>query len=60
MNIRTRILLECRYLISLNKTYRELGKIFNVSPSTVCIDLNNRLFNLDKDLYYRVKKTILK
>ena len=60
MNIKKRILMECRYLISLNKTYRELAKIFDVSPSTVCIDLNDRLYNLDKDLYYRVKNIILK
>lgn len=60
MNITTRILLECRYLISLNKSYRELAKIFNVSPSTISLDLNKRLFNLDKTLYYRVKSTILK
>ena len=58
MNINERILLECRYLISLNKTYRELAKIFKVSPSTISNDLNERLFLLDKELYYRVKKNI--
>ena len=60
MRIKERILMECRYLISLNKSYRELAKIFNVSTSTVCIDLNDRLFNLDKELYYRIKNIILK
>ena len=59
MRINERILLECRYLISLNKTYRELAIIFNVSPSTISNDLNKRLFLLDKELYYRVKSNIL-
>jgi len=59
MRINERILLECRYLISLNKTYRELAIIFNVSPSTISNDLNKRLFLLDKELYYRVKNNIL-
>lgn len=58
MSINERILLECRYLLSLNKTYYELAKIFNVSRSTINRDLNNRLFLLDKELYYRVKKNI--
>ena len=58
MNIKERILLECRYLISLNKSYRELAKIFNVSSTTISNDLNKRLFFLDKNLYYRVKENI--
>lgn len=58
MNIKERILLECRYLISLNKSYRELAKIFNVSSTTISNDLNKRLFFLDKSLYYRVKENI--
>lgn len=58
MNITERILLECRYLISLNKSYRELAKIFNVSSTTISNDLNKRLFFLDKNLYYRVKENI--
>ena len=60
MNIKERILLECRYLISLNKSYRELAKIFKVSPSTISLDLNGRLYNLDEELYYRVKSILNK
>lgn len=60
MSIKERILLECRYLISLNKSYRELAKIFKVSQSTISNDLNTRLFDLDKDLYYRVRNIVSK
>ena len=52
--------MECRYLISLNKSYRCLAKIFKVSPSTISLDLNKRLYDLDKELYYRVKNIVLK
>ena len=60
MKIKERILMECRYLISLNKSYRSLAKIFKVSPSTISLDLNKRLYDLDKELYYRVKNIVLK
>ena len=58
MDIQERILMECRYLISLNKSYQELATIFNVSEDTIYSDLNERLFFVDKELYNRVKKII--
>lgn len=58
MDIQERILMECRYLISLNKSYQELANIFNVSEDTIYNDLNERLFFVDKELYNRVKKII--
>ena len=50
-----RILLECRYLLSLNKNYADLSLIFHISKNTVYDDLNNKLPKLDKILYKRVK-----
>ena len=50
-----RILMECRYLLSLNKNYNELANIFNISVLEVYNDLNKRLPKLDSILYNRVK-----
>ena len=49
-----RILLECRYLLSLNKSYHDLAIIFKISKSDIYHDLNNKLPKLDKVLYKRV------
>ncbi len=51
-----RILMECRYLLSLNKTYNELAGIMHVSVDTVYHDLNYKLKNYDSFLYQRVNK----
>ena len=37
-----RILMECRYLISLNKNYKELSKILNIDEKIIYDDLNNK------------------
>lgn len=58
MNDFERILLECRYLLSLNKNYQDLAIIFNISKSDVYCDLNDRLPKLDKVLYKRVKNVL--
>ena len=53
-----RILLECRYLLSLNKTYQELAFIFDVDVKIVWDDLNNKLPKFDKLLYKRVRNVL--
>ena len=53
-----RIMLECRYLLSLNKNYYEISRILNVSEKTVYNDINNLLKNYDTILYQRVIKKI--
>ena len=58
MNDFERILLECRYLLSLNKNYQDLAIIFNISQNDVYCDLNDRLPKLDKVLYKRVKNVL--
>lgn len=50
--------MECRYLLSLNKNYLELAKIFNVSVDIVYDDLNNKLVNIDSILYERTQKVL--
>ena len=58
MNEIERILLECRYLLSLNKNYRDLASYLNVSENMIIKDLNDRLPNLDNQLYNRVQKKL--
>ena len=53
-----RIMLECRYLLSLNKSYSELASMFNISVSDVYNDLNVKLPLIDTILYERVNKVL--
>ena len=55
MSEKERILMECRYLLSLNKSYHDLALIFNTSTNEIFDDLNNKLPKLDDVLYQRVK-----
>ncbi len=59
MNEFERILLECRYLLSLDKSYQELSNIFKISVNEVYDDLNNKLPKFDPILYNRVKKKLM-
>ena len=47
MKIKQRILLEARYIISLNKNIKELVPIIKVSERTISRDIKYRLKNLD-------------
>ena len=58
MNEYERIMLECRYLLSLNKDYQDLANLFNISVNDVYIDLNVKLPNIDTILYERVNKVL--
>lgn len=60
MNEFERILLECRYILSLNKTYYDLAAIFQISVDEVYHDLNNKLPKLDTILYKRVNYVLNK
>lgn len=55
-----RIMLECRYLLSLNKKYDELAKIFKINKDVVWDDLNIKLKNIDIILYNRCQKKLKK
>ncbi len=58
MNKNERILMECRYLLSLNKSYRELSHLLSVDEMVVINDLNNELPKFDQILYKRVQKVL--
>ncbi len=55
-----RIMLECRYLLSLDKNYQDLSKIFNLDEKVIYDDLNIKLKNFDTILYKRVIKKLKK
>lgn len=58
MNDFERILMECRYLVSLKKDYTELAKIFHTNEENIYDDLNNKLKTMDNSLYIRVKNIL--
>lgn len=55
-----RLMLECRYVLSLNKTYYDISNILNINEEVVYNDLNYRLKEFDKILYNRVKEKLRK
>lgn len=56
--INKRVLEEAKYLIETNDTIRQTAKQFNVSKSTVHKDFQDRLSNIDNDLYLKVAKIL--
>lgn len=56
--MKERIIKEANYMIMTNDTIRSVAKIFNVSKSTVHMDLHKRLYNIDKKLYERIKNIL--
>ena len=60
MELYERLLMECRYLLSLNKTYIELSKILKVDKNIIISDLNNELPKYDNILNQRVQKVLKK
>ena len=55
-----RILLECRYLLSLNKTYLDIANYLKVSENIVFNDLNYKLPKIDSILYHKVEGKLKK
>ncbi len=55
-----RMMMECRYILSLNKTYYDISNILNIDEEMVYNDLNYRLKKYDKKLYNRVKEKLRK
>lgn len=55
-----RVLKEAYYIAETGATVRETARVFLYSKSTVHKDVTERLFNMDKTLYERVKKVLRK
>lgn len=57
-NIKKRVLEESYYMLKTKETIRNIAQVFNVSKSTVHKDLNERLIEIDQQLYNKIKKII--
>ena len=53
-----RVLKVSNYMIETGDTVRQLGKVFNISKSTVHKDLSERLLEIDVNLYQRVNEIL--
>jgi putative DeoR family transcriptional regulator (stage III sporulation protein D) len=53
-----RILEEANYIAQTNATVRATAKIFHFSKSTVHKDVTERLKDIDKELYLKVKRAL--
>lgn len=47
---------EANYMLKTKKTVREVASIFHVSKSTVYKDLQDRLYLIDKELFYKIQE----
>lgn len=57
-NISKRVLGEAEYMLETKETIRQIAKKFRVSKSTVHKDLQERLENLNKNLFKEIKKIL--
>lgn len=57
-SIVSRVLNEAKYMIRTGDTIREIAKVFGVSKSTVHKDLNDRLREIDMDIYNKVSNIL--
>lgn len=58
--IEERVLETAEYIIEHNSTVRAAAAVFNVSKSTIHKDVHERLYDIDKDLFYSCKKVLEK
>lgn len=55
-----RVVDEAHYIINTEETIRNIAKIYGISKSTVHKDLNERLIEIDKELYDKVSYILKK
>lgn len=55
-----RVIKEAEYIVKTGATVRATAKVFHFSKSTIHKDVTDRLFELDRDLYLKVKKVLEK
>ena len=55
-----RIVEEANYIADTGATVRAAAKVFKISKSTVHKDVTDRLYQIDKRLYKKVKKVLNK
>ena len=60
LDIKERVLREAEYIVETNATVRQTAGVFHFSKSTVYKDVAERLREIDKTLYKKVKKVLEK
>lgn len=58
LNIKRRVLKESEYILKTKETVREIARIFKVSKSTVHKDLQERLKDINEDIYNEVNEIL--
>ena len=58
LDIIERVLKEAEYIAKTGATVRAAAKVFHFSKSTVHKDVTERLFEIDKQLYEKVKRVL--
>ena len=58
LKINERVIKVADYIITSNKTVREISKVFHVSKSTIHKDLHERLKKIDMDRFKKVDKIL--
>lgn len=58
LNIKRRVLNESEYILETKETVREIAKMFKVSKSTVHKDLQERLKDINEDIYLKVNEIL--
>ena len=58
MDIKERVFREAEYIVETKSTVRQTALVFHFSKSTVHKDVTERLKELDKSLYKKVKKVL--
>ena len=56
--MRDRVIETSDYIIETKATVRQASKVFCISKSTVHKDMTERLFEIDKERYKKVKKIL--
>ena len=56
--ISDRVINEANYIVTTNKTIREVANVFGVSKSTVHNDIRKRLVEIDRKLYKKVSNVM--
>lgn len=57
-DIKTRAIKEAKYMLKNKSNIRECAKFFNVSKSTVHLDVSKRLEKFDLKLFVKIKKLL--
>ena len=58
--LRDRAEVLAEYIIDTGATVRATAKVFKISKSTVHKDVTERLFNINRELYYKVDTVLQK